>query len=166
LNPCSFNGYESEWKAFTLRGTGDAKKCAREVNRLIPHHQDTTEDIATIKTVGGVSHPPIRGHFFAMSLFFFTLDCLRELSGHETLNDTWPTPKIADLTEALDILCSRDWKDVSFIWVGHISIFCIISLILIVSFPTYRTYHKFQAKLTNLLDLLFYLIVVLRVYTW
>lgn len=120
LNPCSFNGYESEWKGFTLRGTGDAKKCTREVNRLIPHHQDTTEDIATIKIVGGVSHPPIRGHFFAMSLFFFTLDCLRELSGHEKLNDTWPTPKIADLTEALDMLCSRDWNDVSFVCVGQI----------------------------------------------
>lgn len=120
LNPCSFNGYESEWKGFTLRGTGDAKKCTREVNRLIPHHQYTTEDIATIKTVGGVSHPPIRGHFFAMSLFFFTLDCLRELSGHENLNDTWPTPKIADLTEALDMLCSRDWNDVSFVYVGQI----------------------------------------------
>jgi hypothetical protein len=45
-----------------------------------------------------------------MSLFFFSLDCLRELSQHESLNNSWPRPSIADLTNALDGLCSRSWQ--------------------------------------------------------
>jgi len=110
-NPCSFNGYTSEWKGYTFVGTGDAKGCAREVNRLIPHHKEPTDEFPESRTVGGVEHPPIRGHFFAMSLFYFTLDCLRELSKHQGLNESWPTPSISDLTQALDILCSRDWND-------------------------------------------------------
>mmetsp|Transcript_9335 Transcript_9335/g.13502 ORF Transcript_9335/g.13502 Transcript_9335/m.13502 type:complete len:646 (+) Transcript_9335:367-2304(+) len=121
-NPCSFRGYTSEWKGHILIGSGNARKCAEEVNRLIPHHEKNTEDsdenedlvmesIGPSRIVGGVEHPPIRGHFFAMSLFFFTLDCLRELSGHKLLNKHWPTPSIADLTSALDSLCSRHWSN-------------------------------------------------------
>lgn len=110
-NPCSFKGYITEWKGYTLIGTGDAPKCTYEVNRLIPHHKETTDDALKTRTVGGVEHPPIRGHFFAMSLFFFSLDCLRVLSQHQGLNESWPTPSIADLTDALDLLCSKEWKD-------------------------------------------------------
>jgi Golgi nucleoside diphosphatase len=109
-NPCSFKGYRIEWKGYMLVGTGDAQKCTSEVNRLIPHHKETTDEILQIRTVGGVEHPPIRGHFFAMSLFFFSLDCLREISQHYGLNESWPTPSIADLTYALDMLCSKEWK--------------------------------------------------------
>jgi len=112
-NPCSFKGYISEWKGYTFHGTGDADKCTIEVNRLIPHHKEPTDEALSSRTVGGVEHPPIRGHFFAMSLFFFTLDCLRELSQYKSLNESWPTPSIADLTYALDMLCSRSWRGVS-----------------------------------------------------
>ncbi len=112
-NPCSFKGYESEWKGYTLIGTGDARKCRDEVNRLIPHHVEPTDTEIESRRVGGVVHPPLRGHFFAMSLFFFTLDCLRELSQHQSLNESWPTPSISDLTNALDILCSKRWQEVS-----------------------------------------------------
>ena len=113
LNPCSFKDYELQWKGYTLLGTGDARECRDEVNRLIPHHAEPTDTVLESRKVGGVEHPPIRGHFFAMSLFFFTLDCLRELSQHKGLNDSWPTPSISDLTDALDILCSRRWHGVS-----------------------------------------------------
>lgn len=137
LNPCSFEGYVFDWKGYEFVGTGDAKQCAMEVNRLIPHHEepvdhdyyddnyyydynDEEEDfiggvlvhnnaMTKRRKVGGVHHPPVRGKFFAMSLFFFTLDCLRELSGHAALNASWPTPSIGELTDALDILCSRKW---------------------------------------------------------
>ena len=129
-NPCSFKGYELEWRGYILKGMGDAKMCADQVNRLIPHHVGhTSNDSVDVdvdgtssfdghsdsdaKIVGGVEHPPIRGQFFAMSLFFFTLDCLRELSQLESLNESWPTPSIADLTDALDLLCSRKWHGVS-----------------------------------------------------
>lgn len=132
LNPCSFQGYTFHWKGYEFVGTGDAKQCAMEVNRLIPHHEETVDHdyyddyyyndeedfiggivvsnpMTKRRKVGGVHHPPVRGKFFAMSLFFFTLDCLRELSGHEALNSSWPNPSIGELTDALDHLCSRNW---------------------------------------------------------
>mmetsp|Transcript_7800 Transcript_7800/g.17274 ORF Transcript_7800/g.17274 Transcript_7800/m.17274 type:complete len:514 (-) Transcript_7800:334-1875(-) len=113
-NPCSFPGYETEWDGFTLIGTGDAEECARQVKRLIPHPtEEVEENLGT--HVGGVAHPPVRGKFFAMSLYFFTLDSLRELStndkeAHEALNLSWPNPSIQELYNALDGLCERAWK--------------------------------------------------------
>lgn len=98
LNPCSFVGYSMEYEGYILLGTGDAIQCSKQVNRLIPYH-DNTIDLDELydenmerdedgdermmpkrKLVGGVEHPPIRGKFYGMSLYFFTLDCLRELS--------------------------------------------------------------------------------------
>lgn len=121
-NPCCFKGYEIEWQGYTLVGTGDTDRCIREVQRLIPHPEEE-EDSRTgggdggggrRRTVGGVEHPPVRGKFFAMSLYFFALDCLRELSrpsgeAHDRLNESWPNPTIRELGDALDGLCSRSW---------------------------------------------------------
>jgi hypothetical protein len=97
LNPCSFVGYEIEYKGHVLLGTGNSVECSEQVNRLIPHHDNHIDldrlydenqeqkqrDLSQPKKklqVGGVEHPPVRGKFFGMSLYFFTLDCLRELS--------------------------------------------------------------------------------------
>lgn len=111
-NPCAFKGYTAEWKGYNLIGTGDARACAKEINRLIPHEEgvlDENDAKQGTRTIGGVKHPALRGKFFAMSLFFFTLDCLRELSNHEALGLSWPTPSISELTSALDSLCERQW---------------------------------------------------------
>ena len=99
LNPCSFVGYSMEYRGYTLLGSGDAVQCSKEVNRLIPYHDDTIDldelydenmeqyddnfVVPKKKLVGGVEHPPIRGKFYGMSLYFFTLDCLRELSDED-----------------------------------------------------------------------------------
>lgn len=112
-NPCTFPGYEIEWKGYKLLGTGDASACISQVQRLIPHYEP---DEQLGGRVGGVEHPPVRGKFFAMSLFYFTLDSLRVLShpskeAHEALNLSWPTPSIQELHDALDGLCSRSWHD-------------------------------------------------------
>jgi hypothetical protein len=152
-NPCTFKGYEIEWEGYTLVGTGDAHECVLQVQRLIPHpnesatttgtgtststngedsndnsdDQDSSSDDENDdnadnnnthklgKHVGGVQHPPVRGKFFAMSLYFFTLDSLRTLSHPDqeawaALNLSWPTPSIAELYNALDGLCSRSWQ--------------------------------------------------------
>lgn len=114
-NPCAFAGYALEWDKYTLIGTGDAHRCVEEVQRLIPHPSEA--DLAKLGShVGGVEHPPIRGKFLAMSLFFFALDSLRELSrnhpqAHQALNESWPTPSIQELFDALEGLCSRSWHD-------------------------------------------------------
>ena len=114
-NPCTFKGYEIEWHGYTLVGTGDAHACVEQVQRLIPHHEPDHHEFSLGSHVGGVQHPPVRGKFFAMSLYFFTLDSLRELShpdpaAYEALNLSWPTPSIAELYNALDGLCSRSWE--------------------------------------------------------
>ena len=117
-NPCSFKGYELEWQGYRLLGTGDAHECVRQVQKLIPHHEDIEDEILPGSRVGGVEHPPLRGKFFAMSLYYFSLDSLRVLShphaeAHEALNLSWPTPSIEELYNALDGLCSRSWQGVS-----------------------------------------------------
>jgi hypothetical protein len=125
-NPCTFVGYEIEWKGYQLIGTGDATACVNQVQRLIPHYEASSDDTAAALLggrVGGVEHPPVRGKFFAMSLFYFSLDSLRHLSSgttmsenqnhkeaHEALNLSWPTPSIQELHDALDGLCSRSWS--------------------------------------------------------
>jgi len=112
-NPCAFKGYEIDWKEYKLVGTGDAEKCEKQVQRLIPGYEPDQE---LGGRVGGVEHPPINGKFFAMSLYFFTFDSLRELSNplmeaHQILNHAWPTPSIQELHDALDGFCSRSWNN-------------------------------------------------------
>ena len=115
-NPCSYKGYQQEWKGFVLFGTGDTDECIKQVRRHIPHPEEIHEDHSVLGTkVGGVEHPPIQGKFFAMSLYFFTLDSLRVLSqpheeAHAALNLSWPTPSIEELHNALYGLCSRSWE--------------------------------------------------------
>lgn len=136
FNPCSFVGYQMIYKGYNLLGTGNAVLCAEQINRLIPHqHNDPNDAIdldelydenvesqiskeeqqqrqaAKVKMVGGVEHPPIRGKFYGMSLYFFTLDCLRELSDpNHSIHVSWPTPSIEELTHALDAFCARSWQ--------------------------------------------------------
>jgi hypothetical protein len=98
-----------------LLGTGDTKECIRQTQRLIPHSEVPHDNHADIENkVGGVEHPPVRGKFLAMSLYYFSLDSLRVFSepddeAHSALNLSWPNPSIEELHNALDGLCSRDW---------------------------------------------------------
>jgi hypothetical protein len=116
LNPCGYKGYKQEWEGYTLHGTGDTDECVRQVQRLIPHPEVPHDDHnSPVGKVAGVEHPPVRGKFFAMSLYFFTLDSLRVLShpnekAHQALNLSWPNPSIEELHNALDGLCSRSWE--------------------------------------------------------
>lgn len=114
-NPCFFEGYTAEYNGYILQGTGDAEECAVQIRRLIQSVDsisgNTTGVISTQdrSMVGGIEHPPIRGKFFAMALFYFSLDCLRELSNNDALSLSWPTPTVEELGDALDGLCSRKW---------------------------------------------------------
>lgn len=120
-NPCGFAGHQSEWQGYVLLGTGRTGACIERVQQLIPHPHPNGDLAMNVleptlgKHVGGVEHPPVRGKFFAMSLYFFSLDSLRELShpskeAHEALSRSWPNPSIEELHNALDGLCSRPWK--------------------------------------------------------
>lgn len=114
FNPCANTGFEVEWQGYTLFGTGKTTECIQYARRLIPHPENPVDLHSYGKVVGGVEHPPIRGKFLAMSLYFFSLDSLRVFShpneeAHEALNLSWPNPSIQELEDALDGLCSRDW---------------------------------------------------------
>ncbi|KAL7543396.1 hypothetical protein ACHAXR_013322 [Thalassiosira sp. AJA248-18] len=130
-NPCSFGGFQMTYKGFVLLGTGNALLCAEQINRLIPHHdnvidldelydenlersrskEEHQEQTSKRNIVGGVEHPPLRGKFYGMSLYFFTLDCLRELSDPDhPIHVSWPTPSIEELAHALDAFCARNWQ--------------------------------------------------------
>jgi hypothetical protein len=114
-NPCANKGYRSDWMDFILVGTGDTDECIRNTQRLIPHPEIPLDEHHHIRSqVGGVEHPPVRGKFLAMSLFYFSLDSLRVFSqpheeAHSALNRSWPTPSIQELHDALYGLCSREW---------------------------------------------------------
>lgn len=116
-NPCANKGFTVEWEGFTLVGTGNTGECIRQTQRLIPHPEIPLDNHHEIEQqVGGVEHPPVRGKFLAMSLYFFALDSLRVFSqpddeAHKALNLSWPNPSIEELHNALDGLCSRDWHD-------------------------------------------------------
>eukprot|EP00551_Chaetoceros_affinis_P007341 CAMPEP_0203676228 /NCGR_PEP_ID=MMETSP0090-20130426/23926_1 /ASSEMBLY_ACC=CAM_ASM_001088 /TAXON_ID=426623 /ORGANISM="Chaetoceros affinis, Strain CCMP159" /LENGTH=712 /DNA_ID=CAMNT_0050542717 /DNA_START=348 /DNA_END=2486 /DNA_ORIENTATION=- len=124
LNPCSFQGYKTEWKGYILLGTGNSRQCTNEVNRLIPHHEKVHDSTTTgnnenfsygnkkserSNVVGGIEHPPISGEFYAMSLFFFVMDCVRTYTKDETLLRTWPKPSIHELSNAVESFCSKHW---------------------------------------------------------
>ena len=101
-NPCIFAGYRMMYRGHEFVGSGNAHSCKDQINRLIPYHHDAIDleelydeneqfksqmtgslhKVTKRKMVGSVKHPPIRGKFYGMSLYFFTLDCLRELSDH------------------------------------------------------------------------------------
>jgi hypothetical protein len=115
--PCGFKGHLIEYEGYTFVGSGDADECVKQVQRLLPHPEVSLDNHHdhTGKTVGGIEHPPVSGKFFAMSLYFFTLDSLRVLShpkedAHEVLNTSWPRPSIDELYNALEGLCSRSWS--------------------------------------------------------
>jgi hypothetical protein len=141
LNPCAFVGWEQEWKGRRLQGTGASASCALDLLRVF------RADVSTAPLQGGVDdnlnrnalptstraraapgrqldisgvrHPPVRGKFYAMSLFFFALDCVRELSveGARAAGqaapfvDRWPSPTVNDLFAALEPFCEQRWED-------------------------------------------------------
>ncbi len=109
-NPCSFKGHEIEWNGYILYGTGNAKQCTNEINRLIPHHEEIDHDNDEY-IVGGIQHPEIRGEFYAMSLFFFVMDCVREYTQDEILSKAWPNPSLHELSMAVESFCSKHWVD-------------------------------------------------------
>lgn len=115
-NPCANKGYQVDWMGFILVGTGDTEECIRQTRRLIPHPETPDDDHhQASNVVGGVDHPPVRGKFLAMSLYFFSLDSLRVFSepaqeAHQAINESWPNPSIQELQDALYGICSREWQ--------------------------------------------------------
>jgi len=122
-NPCLFQGFTAPFNQYTFTGTGNSSSCELLIQRLLPN-LDLSHEKGWVaaeremeRVVGGITHPPIRGKFYAMSLYFFALDCLRELSYHlpyqqdlkEQLHREWPSPRLHQLRHAVKGFCARSW---------------------------------------------------------
>lgn len=85
-NPCGFVGHTVSWKNAMLQGTGEGKKCFEMIERVIwpaiPNMSDINGECFKGRPcpIEEIEHPSVKGHhFYAMSVYFFALDCMRQL---------------------------------------------------------------------------------------
>jgi hypothetical protein len=124
-NPCAFKNWPTEHDGAKLVGTGDASTCSGLIRSILAESDvDLTDNKIDID---GVSHPPVRGSFYAMSLYFYALDCVRvmaewrqkkkaeaglDLSAHPSeFRAAWPRPSPDNILQAAGKFCEMDWKD-------------------------------------------------------
>ena len=55
--------------------------------------------------------PKLTGHFYAMSVYFYAIDCIRHY-GHFKIFASWPTPKLDDIEKAALSFCNSNWDTV------------------------------------------------------
>lgn len=90
-NPCVFDQYDAS-------AAGNGAKCSHEMRALLQAE------------LGSINYN-ISGEFWAMSLFFFTLDSLRHYSGDAAVNEHWPSPTLSELSNAAHTLCDMEWSE-------------------------------------------------------
>mmetsp|Transcript_1039 Transcript_1039/g.1717 ORF Transcript_1039/g.1717 Transcript_1039/m.1717 type:complete len:572 (-) Transcript_1039:896-2611(-) len=140
-NPCALKGhYDVYDDENVLVGTGEGAKCVHLIEQIlwadfIDLDEDagelTIQEVAVDGTVHSISaqekpslctakpcavdaieHPPVQGHhFYAMSVYYYALDCVRHFSPTNPLPH-WPNPSIVELEEAAMNFCSLDWTTV------------------------------------------------------
>ncbi len=106
-NPCAFPGHEEWFKGHRLIGSGDAETCGKEIRRMLwdeEHEKCTPNEPCGLD---GVRHPPLTGKFLAMSVFFFALDCMKQLGPFDLPH--WPSPSIDEIESAAQRFCAQEW---------------------------------------------------------
>jgi GDA1/CD39 (nucleoside phosphatase) family len=89
-NPCFFQGYDLLMDTgLVVRGSGDSMKCMSILKEILwpdnscENSNETDENGVFLPKkpcyIDGVEHPPIRGHFYGMSVYFFAIDSVRHL---------------------------------------------------------------------------------------
>ncbi|CAM9423834.1 unnamed protein product [Chrysoparadoxa australica] len=111
-NPCGFHGRKEELRGVELQGTGDAEACTDVIRAAMWGADGAACRGGELCAIGDVAMPPISGDFYAMSVFFYGLDCVRQL-GPVDLDHVWPTPTLAQLYEAVSGFCEMDWDHMS-----------------------------------------------------
>jgi len=117
-NPCLPVGYEelSSDGQVVLIGDGDAEDCSRFIRKVL--WPDDTCLPGSACPIDGVMHPPVDGlQFFAMSVYFFALDCIRELGTVEL--PSWPNPTIDELKVATHKFCELPWSQLQNVQDDH-----------------------------------------------
>lgn len=129
-NPCGHVGHEVHFEDHVLVGSGDAVACTERMKEMLwgldgqCPSQPPVETVAAeegealVPVIGskpkscpvdGVVMPNIKGDFMAMSVFFYGLDCVRQLGPYKL--DTWPMPSLAELSAAVEEFCGMHWND-------------------------------------------------------
>lgn len=132
-NPCGMAGYTEPYRDnYIFIGTGQPEACVRILEHIMWVEGTETgataaeilqESVDIVETLSGapfhqcsvgpcaidnVSHPTVNGHhFYAMSVYYYALDCVRQL-GPASLPH-WPTPSIAELRVAAEAFCGLSW---------------------------------------------------------
>lgn len=112
-NPCTFNGYEYTFSnGVVLKGTGNALECVDIIRQVIWPDNLCSTDANKDKPcyLDGIEHPPVRGEFYGMSVYFFAIDCVRQL-GTTDLH-SWPTPTIDEIEVAVQEFCGISWSSI------------------------------------------------------
>lgn len=107
-NPCTFSGHEFIRDQYIIKGYGDGVQCVDIIKKLVWNNYDEKCNIGKACSVDDITHPDIKGHFYGMSVYFYALDCIRQL-GPETLNH-WPNPSINELEAAAHKFCEFEWS--------------------------------------------------------
>eukprot|EP01035_Chromulina_nebulosa_P017505 gene17505-23062_t len=118
-NPCTFPGYDEEiLPGVILRGTGESFECVNLIREVVwPNQTCTSNNKSQPCYIDGIEHPPVRGHFYGMSVYFFAIDCVRELGS--TYLHSWPNPTIDELEDAIHDFCKINWEDVKLNMLGR-----------------------------------------------
>ncbi len=92
-NPCGFLAHRLIWKNAVFEGTGEGKVCLQIIEKVI---WPTVENISDVNgdcfrgrpcPIEEIEHPSVKGHhFYAMSVYFYALDCMRQLGPKKLLH--------------------------------------------------------------------------------
>lgn len=92
-NPCSFKDFHYQYSEFvSFQGTGEGHLCLELIERVIWPIADVEDSTSACKRgrpcpIEAIEHPTVRGHhFYAMSVYFYALDCMRQLTKEEIRN--------------------------------------------------------------------------------
>ena len=119
-NPCAPAGHSvllGRDRGTTLVGSGHAEGCYEALTEVMweekscaaaSYKKSLAEDEPPCYIMG-VEHPPLKGKFYAMSVYFYALDAVHQL-GQEKIKN-WPRPTIRDLKEAVYKFCAADWAE-------------------------------------------------------
>lgn len=110
-NPCSFAGHVENFKGHRLIGSGRADECGEKIRRMLWDEMHVSCTAESPCGIDGVRHPPLTGQFLAMSVFFFALDCMKQLGPVELPH--WPSPSIDEIEHAATKFCAQEWSAVN-----------------------------------------------------
>jgi Golgi nucleoside diphosphatase len=170
FNPCTPSGYVAQDDhGNTLTGTGNATMCMQAIVNVLWKDRCTSAagnidsgagaDGSTPCYLADVEHPPLKGKFYAMSVYFYALDAVQQL-GRVQL-EQWPNPSLFELKQAVWAFCDSDWEHAQS-WLNRAHRYtqdrnvphrCVESMYLVTLLEHGFGYHEHSRDITFALDI-------------